>query len=137
MPRDLRIRRCRCSPRSSRCWRRSSTRMAIGRRRMRFVQCMCGGPMRNWREIADPQGPRRTTESRIPSPGCMNVVPAFRIDLLEGETDLDGVLDVERESFTSPWTREMYAWELQNRAVCYIYLVRTPECPVAGSCAFW
>src|SRR2546427_7730978 len=67
----------------------------------------------------------------------MNVVPAFRIDLLEGETDLDGVLEVERESFTSPWTREMYAWELQNRAVCHIYLVRTPEYPVAGFCPFW
>ena len=67
----------------------------------------------------------------------MNVVPAFRIDLLEGEADLEGVLEVERESFSSPWTREMYAWELQNRAVCHIYIVRTPECAVAGFCAFW
>src|SRR5437660_6398838 len=67
----------------------------------------------------------------------MNVVPAFRIDLLEGEQDLEGVLEVERESFTSPWTREMYNWELQNRAVCHIYIVRTPECSVAGFCAFW
>ena len=31
----------------------------------------------------------------------------------------------------------MYAWELQNRAVCHIYIVRTPDCPVAGFCAFW
>ena len=67
----------------------------------------------------------------------MNVVPAFRIEALEGESDLEGVLEVERESFTSPWTREMYAWELQNRGVCHIYLVRTPECRVAGFCAFW
>ena len=67
----------------------------------------------------------------------MNVIPAFTIELLEGESDLDGVLEVERESFTSPWTREMYAWELQNRAVCHIYIVRTPECQVAGFCAFW
>jgi ribosomal-protein-alanine N-acetyltransferase len=67
----------------------------------------------------------------------MNVVPAFRIELLEGEADLDGVLQVEQESFTNPWTREMYAWELQNRAVCHIYVVRMPECPVAGFCAFW
>ncbi len=67
----------------------------------------------------------------------MNVVPVFSIELLEGEGDLEGVLEVERESFTSPWTREMYAWELQNRAVCHIYIVRTPECRVAGFCAFW
>jgi ribosomal-protein-alanine N-acetyltransferase len=63
--------------------------------------------------------------------------PGFRIDPLDGDTDLDGVLAVEAESFTNPWTREMYAWELQNRTVCHIYIVRTPECAVAGFCAFW
>jgi ribosomal-protein-alanine N-acetyltransferase len=56
---------------------------------------------------------------------------------LEGDADLDGVLAVEAESFTNPWTRDMYAWELQNRSVCHIYVVRTPECTVAGFCAFW
>ena len=61
----------------------------------------------------------------------------YWIDNLEGEADLDGVLEVEGESFTNPWTREMYAWELQNRSVCHILVVRTPDCPVAGFCAFW
>jgi [ribosomal protein S18]-alanine N-acetyltransferase len=61
----------------------------------------------------------------------------FRIDPLDGDADLDGVLAVEAESFTNPWTREMYAWELQNRTVCHIYIVRTAECTVAGFCAFW
>ena len=61
----------------------------------------------------------------------------FTIDRLDGEADLDGVLDVESETFTNPWTREMYAWELQNRSVCHIYVARTPECRVAGFCAFW
>jgi [ribosomal protein S18]-alanine N-acetyltransferase len=61
----------------------------------------------------------------------------FQIDRLEGEVDLDGVIDVERESFTNPWTRDMYAWELQNRSVCHIYVVRTDDCQVAGFCAFW
>lgn len=61
----------------------------------------------------------------------------FSIELLGGDDDLDGVLDVERESFTNPWTREMYSWELQNRAVCHIYVVRTADCRVAGFCAFW
>ena len=28
-------------------------------------------------------------------------------------------------------------WELQNRSVCHIYVVRTPDCRVAGFCAFW
>lgn len=61
----------------------------------------------------------------------------YSIELLGGDADLDGVLSVEAESFSNPWTREMYAWELQNRSVCHIYVVRTPECPVAGFCAFW
>lgn len=61
----------------------------------------------------------------------------YRIDRLEGDRDLEGVLSVEAESFTNPWTREMYAWELQNRSVCHIYVARTSECEVAGFCAFW
>jgi [ribosomal protein S18]-alanine N-acetyltransferase len=63
--------------------------------------------------------------------------PRFRVEPLEGEADLDGVLHVEAESFSNPWTRAMYAWELQNRSVCHIYVVRTDACPVAAFCAFW
>jgi ribosomal-protein-alanine N-acetyltransferase len=63
--------------------------------------------------------------------------PHYWIERLAGEADLDGVLEVEAESFTNPWTRDMYSWELQNRAVCHILIVRTEDCPVAGFCAFW
>ena len=61
----------------------------------------------------------------------------YAIERLDGDADLDGVIEVERESFTNPWTRDMYAWELQNRAVCHVYVVRTDDCLVAGFCAFW
>lgn len=61
----------------------------------------------------------------------------YWIEPLASDGDLDGVLQVEAESFTNPWTREMYAWELQNRSVCHIYVVRTEDCAVAGFCAFW
>jgi ribosomal-protein-alanine N-acetyltransferase len=61
----------------------------------------------------------------------------FTIEPFSGEADLDGVLEVEAESFTNPWTREMYAWELQNRSVCHIYVVRNRDYAVAGFCAFW
>jgi len=64
-------------------------------------------------------------------------MPSFWIERLADEQDLDGVLAVESESFTNPWTRDMYTWELQNRSMCHILLVRTAECPVAGFCAFW
>ena len=61
----------------------------------------------------------------------------YWIERLTEEQDLEGVLAVESESFTNPWTRDMYAWELQNRSMCHILLVRTPDCRVAGFCAFW
>jgi ribosomal-protein-alanine N-acetyltransferase len=61
----------------------------------------------------------------------------FWFERLAGEPDLEGVLEVEHESFTNPWTRDMYAWELQNKNVCHIYVVRTDDCRVAGFCAFW
>ena len=64
-------------------------------------------------------------------------MPRYWIEPLTGEADLDGVLEVEAESFTNPWTRDMYSWELQNRSVCHILIVRTEECHVAGFCAFW
>ena len=61
----------------------------------------------------------------------------FWIEPFSGDADLDGVLEVEAESFTNPWTRDMYAWELQNRSVCHIYVVRNRDYAVAGFCAFW
>jgi ribosomal-protein-alanine N-acetyltransferase len=61
----------------------------------------------------------------------------YSIEPLAGDRDLDGVLEVEAESFTNPWTRDMYAWELQDRSRCHIYVLRTPEHAVAGFCAFW
>jgi [ribosomal protein S18]-alanine N-acetyltransferase len=64
-------------------------------------------------------------------------LPRYWIEPLTGEADLDGVLEVEAESFTNPWTRDMYSWELQNRSVCHLLIGRTEECQVAGFCAFW
>lgn len=61
----------------------------------------------------------------------------FWIEALAGEEDLDGVISVETESFTNPWTRAMYLAELQNRSVWHIYVARTAQHPVAGFCAFW
>lgn len=61
----------------------------------------------------------------------------YWIERLADEQDLDGVLAVESESFSNPWTRDMYTWELQNQSMCHILLVRTADCRVAGFCAFW
>jgi ribosomal-protein-alanine N-acetyltransferase len=60
----------------------------------------------------------------------------YWIEPLADDGDLEGVLEVEAESFTNPWTREMYSWELQNQSMCHILIVRTDDCRVAGFCAF-
>lgn len=51
--------------------------------------------------------------------------------------DLAGVLEIEQASFNNPTTREWYESELERPDVCYVYVVRIPEWPVAGFCAFW
>lgn len=64
-------------------------------------------------------------------------MPRYWVEPLGDDTDIDGVLEVEAESFSNPWTRDMYAAELQDPARCRILVVRTEACRVAGFCAFW
>ena len=59
------------------------------------------------------------------------------IESLSSLNDLDAVLDIETESFTSPWTREMYLAELQNVGVSFCYLARDEQGIVVGFCSFW
>lgn len=53
------------------------------------------------------------------------------------EADLDEVLVIEQASFTNPWSRQMFLWELQNVGVSYVFVLRTPEWRVAGFCTTW
>jgi len=59
------------------------------------------------------------------------------IERLATAADLDGVLAIEDASFNNPTTREWYEAELKRPEVCYIYVLRTSDCPVAAFCAFW
>lgn len=59
------------------------------------------------------------------------------VETLGGPGDLEGVLQIEEQSFNNPTTREWYERELQRPDVCFIYVLRAPEHPVAGFCAFW
>jgi [ribosomal protein S18]-alanine N-acetyltransferase len=60
----------------------------------------------------------------------------WTVEALE-ESDLDDVLEVERASFSNPWTRQMFIWEMQNAGVSYAYVLRTPQWRVAGFCTVW
>ena len=59
------------------------------------------------------------------------------IDPLSSNADLDAVLAIEAESFTSPWTREMYLAELENAGVSFCYLARDESGHTLGFCSFW
>ena len=59
------------------------------------------------------------------------------IERLATKDDLDGVLAIEDASFNNPTTREWYERELNRPDVCFIYVLRIPDHPVAAFCAFW
>jgi [ribosomal protein S18]-alanine N-acetyltransferase len=59
------------------------------------------------------------------------------IERLQTAADLDAVLEIEQASFNNPTTRDWYQGELQRPDVCFIYVLRTSEHPVAAFCAFW
>ena len=59
------------------------------------------------------------------------------VERLATDADLDGVLAIEDASFNNPTTREWYEAELKRPEVCYIYVLRTADYPVAAFCAFW
>jgi tRNA threonylcarbamoyl adenosine modification protein YeaZ/ribosomal-protein-alanine acetyltransferase len=61
----------------------------------------------------------------------------WRIELLTSPDQIDSVLEIERASFTSPWTKEMYLSELANRGVSYCYLAKEAGGRVVGFCSFW
>jgi ribosomal-protein-alanine N-acetyltransferase len=62
---------------------------------------------------------------------------ARRIERISTRAGLDGVLEIEEASFNNPTTREWYERELERPEVCFIYVLRIPEAPVAAFCAFW
>lgn len=59
------------------------------------------------------------------------------IEPLNPARDLDGVMAVEEESFTNPWTRQMLEWDLRNTEVTRVYVARTGTGQVAAFCSCW
>jgi ribosomal-protein-alanine N-acetyltransferase len=60
-----------------------------------------------------------------------------KVERLSSTEDLDAVLAIEDASFNNPTPREWYEEELKRPEVCFVYVLRTPEHPVAAFCAFW
>lgn len=56
---------------------------------------------------------------------------------LVSEDEIDELMQVEQESFTNPWTREMYLAECANPGVSHFVLARDGSGQLIGFCAFW
>jgi ribosomal-protein-alanine N-acetyltransferase len=59
------------------------------------------------------------------------------IEPLNPARDLDGVMAIEEDSFTNPWTRQMLEWDLRNTEVTRVYVARTATGQVAAFCSCW
>ena len=70
----------------------------------------------------------------MPKSSETNVAVIERVTTPDG---LDGILEIEAASFNNPTSREWYERELTRPEVCFLYVLRTAESPVAAFCAFW
>jgi ribosomal-protein-alanine N-acetyltransferase len=69
----------------------------------------------------------------IPQPGTSE----WTIEPLASLDEIDYVIELERESFSKPWTRDMYVAELSNRDVSSLYLAKDAARQPIGFCCFW
>jgi ribosomal-protein-alanine N-acetyltransferase len=64
-------------------------------------------------------------------------VTRYTIERMIPEQDLDLIVAIEAASFSNPWSRQMFDWEVQHSDVSRLYVLRTPEHPVAAFCSCW
>jgi ribosomal-protein-alanine N-acetyltransferase len=59
------------------------------------------------------------------------------VERLDPGADLDAIVEIERASFRTPWTADMFRWELRNSDVSATYVLRTADGIVAAFCCVW
>ena len=62
---------------------------------------------------------------------------AWTIEPVTTPAQVEEVLAIEHESFTNPWTREMYLAELQNTDISFCFLARLDDRRPVGFCSVW
>lgn len=66
------------------------------------------------------------------------MVPAPAIfELLEPDADVEPIVEIERASFSTPWTADMFRWELRNTEVSSTWAARTASGELAAFCCVW
>jgi len=59
------------------------------------------------------------------------------VDRMDATRDLDGVMAIEAASFTNPWSREMFLWELEHSDVARVWVLREDHGEVVAFCSCW
>lgn len=52
-------------------------------------------------------------------------------------TDLDAIMAIDQQSFTNPWSREMFEWESENSDVARVFVAELADGAVVAYCAAW
>ena len=63
-------------------------------------------------------------------------MPSLSLDRMRAE-DLDEVLAIERASFSMPWSRGAFLYEMQQNRVARCWVGRDPSARVAGYLCLW
>jgi [ribosomal protein S18]-alanine N-acetyltransferase len=61
----------------------------------------------------------------------------WRIEPWNSPDQIEEILAIEEQSFTNPWTREMYLAELENHGISNCLLAKDEAGRVVGFCSYW
>ncbi|WP_017379535.1 ribosomal protein S18-alanine N-acetyltransferase [Paenisporosarcina sp. TG-14] len=53
------------------------------------------------------------------------------------ESDIDGVLKIEQEAFSLPWTRDAFVQEMTSNLHAYYVVAENSEGKIVGFCGMW
>jgi [ribosomal protein S18]-alanine N-acetyltransferase len=59
------------------------------------------------------------------------------IERLAPDADVGPIVEIEHSSFSTPWTADMFRWELRNTDVSSTWVVRTSEGRIIAFCCAW
>ena len=59
------------------------------------------------------------------------------VDRMDAARDLDAVMAIEAASFTNPWSREMFVWELEHSDVARVWVLRDDTGTLVAFCSCW
>lgn len=65
------------------------------------------------------------------------MAPAWHIERVRHEAELQPVLELQTTSFSNPWSADALKWELEHSPVSRLYVLKDVAGQAAGFCACW